>query len=408
MSFSRSEKKEKKPVTMLKEDCFAEVIKLRNAGYLGKLKMSNDVKIHFHIPVCIGLENYAQSYDSDELLALITAIEAIDNTDYTVYLAPWQVSEKGKDENFKAWEQNNTSLLDKIQGHHVLEDKWRENDQWKSSKSLFDTYTDKNNKVVGDLLNTQDSFTKNHLEQIKDEIAKNKESANKAADDNAGQDEGAIKAVDEKSSQDAAISDVMAKSRAHNISCVVDCISWMTQKPVGKDEQIKRLNVLVYPHVLGALMKHVIRKSEAIVGVPKALTHINPSFSVVFENNHAIQPVPSSRSMLRRTTDHDQELSAVEAQAVQLLAHALHEKNDPLFLAKAISNLLDEFQRKNKQFSEPNDNKSIPAALNPVSNLGTIGFFSSSSAAQASSLPASASAHPPQASESPREGRHFH
>lgn len=275
--------------TTLDERTWASFKKLFARQKLGTVPFSSSIKVHCHIPVCIG---YGKDIGSGELAAMIKNITS-QGYDYTIYAAPRQKYPHEEEDPYEVWKKENAELLQSIDpAKIILEKDWRERPEWKKASDLYTAFRldPEKNRIIEMLL-------------TKDAAKYSRTRANIATD-------------------------AITK---HQLDCVIDCLSWMEPLSVKPNEPLSRINVLFYNHNLTQVMRNAFQNAEKIGYVLGSLTHLEPKYKDTLE--HAPEPAPDF------VLGPAPELSLTEQQLLQTVTSTLvtQKNTDPLYNAKVIS-----------------------------------------------------------------------
>lgn len=301
----------------LRPDTYTKLNSLvKRIGTSGQLSghpaVSTGIKVHCHVPVCIG---YGPGTMSPENLSALVLDLQTKGYDFTIYAAPRKQFDNEDEDPYVVWQRENADLLRQVGHKVILEAEWRKSDCWIKANAKYLSYKERNSVTVEALL-TQD--VRKYLERQK----------TKLPSDNAntlGQEE----------------------IKAHMLGCVVDILSWM--ESVDQPPPIEKLNVLVYTHDLTQLMKNAINSAGKIGYILGSLLHIEPKFEEklgldTVQQNSAVSPLQYAK-----TLSGEPGLSLAEQQALSAIVLAgLNGGVDTLELAKFATAMVNECESKRR------------------------------------------------------------
>jgi hypothetical protein len=299
--------------TTLNPSTFKQILNILKRGKLDEHPFDSGMKVHCHIPVCIGYGSETMSVD--DLTALVNGVTER-GYDLTVYAAPRKKFDNEDEDPYIAWQRENQSILKVIGSRIVLESEWRKSPAWKEANDRYNSFKTKDPDLIERLL----------TDDVKKWVRRqaNKRNSNPVT-------------------QQAEV-----ETREHQLACVVDSISWMTPEGCSK---INKLNVLMYTHDLPGLMRNAIQNAKNIGYVQGSLQHIKPEFElqhVKMEAYSAVSPVQYAQGL---SSDG---LSTAETQALETITSlCLDKKVDELYLAKVVAHMVNAFESQRRQSHQP-------------------------------------------------------
>lgn len=299
--------------TTLNPGTFKQILNILKRGKLGEHPFDSGVKVHCHIPVCIGYGSETMSVD--DLTALVNGVTER-GYDLTVYAAPRKKFDNEGEDPYIAWKREYQSILKVIGNRIVLESEWRELPAWKEANDRYNNFKKKDPDLVERLL--------------RDDVNK------------------WLRRQANKPNSNPVTKQAELETREHQLACVIDSISWMT--PAGCSN-INELNVLMYAHDLPGLMRNAIQNAEKIGYVQGSLQHIKPEFvlqQVKADVNSAVSPVQYAQALYY---SNGLSMSVMETQALETIgALCLEKKVDELYLAKVVAAMVNAFESQRRQY----------------------------------------------------------
>lgn len=356
--------------TKIRPETLARLKKLHDRDALGDYKVSKDAVLHCHIPVCIGYGS--GSMGSEELAALVNGIRE-KGYDFTIYPAPRKQFDKEKEDPYSVWLRDNEALLSEVEGKVILENQWRETEQWKVANVQYEQFKSKNEGLIKNLL------TRDVAQYLKRKKTSSVESSSSIGE---------------------------AEITQHMLSCVVDCVSWMVPRPTDQDTKVTRTNVLIYTHNLPQLMQNVFQNAEKIGCLHNSLVHVEPKFEqLIVQADTVSASTVSPQQYAQSLSSNEPGLTPFQKEALVTISNLcfINKTVDPLYAGKVLAAMVSAFERGSSNQDE------VPAVLaSPILTVvpsagraSELGMFGGSPEQRDRRSSVSATSSPPSSQSSP-------